>query len=160
LRVIGPEGEQLGILSRMEALDIAREHDMDLVEVAPNAEPPVAKILDYGKFKYQQEKKQKESKKKTHTVTVKEVKLRPKIGKNDLEIKKKHAMEFIEEGNKVKFTMQFRGREMAYTELGKKILDQLIIDFTDLAIAEAEPKIEGRSMSLIFGPKKNKPEQV
>lgn len=127
---------------------------MDLVEVAPNANPPVAKILDYGKFKYQQEKKAKESKKKAHTIEVKEIRVGPKIGKHDLEVKKKHMTEFLESGNKVKISMRFRGREMAYTDLGKEILDQLVVDFKELAEAEEEPKMERRSMFLILAPKK------
>jgi len=127
---------------------------MDLVEVAPNANPPVAKILDYGKFKYQQEKKAKESKKKAHTIEVKEIRVGPKIGKHDLEVKKKHMTEFLESGNKVKISMRFRGREMAYTDLGKEILDKLVVDFKELAEAEEEPKMERRSMFLILAPKK------
>lgn len=154
LRVIGAEGEQLGIISLDEALRQAREAELDLVEVAPMADPPVAKIMDFGKFKYQQEKKAKESKKKTHSVSIKEIKLRPKIGQNDLDVKRKQATEFLGEGNKVKVTMQFRGREMAYTELGKKVLDQLLLDLKDIAIPDMEAKLEGKSMGLMLSPKK------
>lgn len=154
LRVIGAEGEQLGIISLDEALRQAREAELDLVEVAPMADPPVAKIMDFGKFKYQQEKKAKESKKKTHSLSIKEIKLRPKIGQNDLDVKRKQATEFLGEGNKVKVTMQFRGREMAYTELGKKVLDQLLLDLKDIAIPDMEAKLEGKSMGLMLSPKK------
>lgn len=127
---------------------------MDLVEVAPNANPPVAKILDFGKYKYQQEKKAKESKKKAHTIVIKEVKVRPKIGLHDLEVKKKQITEFLDAGNKVKVTMMFRGREMAYTEIGKEILDKLVTDFAEMAEQESEPTLERRNMFLMLAPKK------
>jgi translation initiation factor IF-3 len=154
LRVIASDGSQLGIITRDQALDIAREEGLDLVEVAPNANPPVAKILDYGKYKYQQEKRAKESKKKAHTITVKEVKVRPKIGQHDLDTKKKHITEFLEAGNKVKVTMQFRGREIVYAENGKAILDQIVKDFEEIGSPEAPPKMEGRFMGVILAPKK------
>jgi len=154
LRVIGPEGAQLGIITLDDALSRAREHGMDLVEVAPNANPPVAKILDFGKYKYQQEKKAKESKKKAHTIVIKEVKVRPKIGQHDLDVKRKQITEFLDAGNKVKVTMMFRGREMAYTEIGKGILDKLVTEFAEMAEQEAEPKLERRNMFLILAPKK------
>ena len=144
----------MGIITFDDALSRAREHGMDLVEVAPNANPPVAKILDFGKYKYQQEKKAKESKKKAHVIVIKEVKVRPKIGQHDLDVKKKQITEFLEAGNKVKVTMMFRGREMAYTEIGKGILDKLVEDFAELAEPEAEPKLERRNMFLILAPKK------
>jgi len=154
LRVIGPDGEQVGIVTLDHAMKLAEDAGMDLVEVAPNANPPVAKVLDYGKYKYQQEKKAKESKKKAHTIVVKEVKVRPKIGKHDLEVKKKHMTEFLEAGNKVKVTMMFRGREMAYTELGQAVLDKLVEDFAEIAEPETEAKMERRNMFLILAPKK------
>jgi translation initiation factor IF-3 len=154
LRVIGANGEQMGIISLDEAMRAAREATLDLVEVAPMADPPVAKIMDYGKFRYQQEKKAKESKKKTHTVTIKEIKLRPKIGQNDLDVKKKQILEFLAEGNKVKLTLQFRGRELAYTELGKKVVDQLVKELEDVAVPDMDAKLEGKSMGLMLSPKK------
>lgn len=142
------------MVSLSEALDAAREAELDLVEIAPNAVPPVARIMDYGKYKYQQEKKAKESKKKAHIVILKEVKLRPKIGQHDLEVKKRHMTEFLDAGNKVKVTMMFRGREMAYTNLGKDILDKLVLDFQELADPETEAKMERRNMFLILAPKR------
>jgi len=142
------------VVSLSEALDAAREAELDLVEIAPNAVPPVARIMDYGKYKYQQEKKAKESKKKAHIVILKEVKLRPKIGQHDLEVKKRHMTEFLDAGNKVKVTMMFRGREMAYTNLGKDILDKLVLDFQELADPETEAKMERRNMFLILAPKR------
>lgn len=155
LRVIGAEGTQLGILDLSEALSQARLANLDLVEIAPQADPPVAKIMDYGKYKYQQEKKAKESKKKAHTVVLKEVKLRPKIGQNDLDVKKKQMVEFLEAGNKVKITMMFRGREMAYTERGQEILDRIVVDLQTVAEPEESAKIERRNMFLIMSPKKS-----
>ncbi|MCO4782474.1 MAG: translation initiation factor IF-3 [Candidatus Cloacimonetes bacterium] len=157
LRVIGADGAQLGVISKYEALQIAKESGLDLVEVSPNADPPVARIMDYGKYKYQLEKKAKESKKKAHTVIIKEIKLRPKIGQHDLDTKFKHIEEFLTAGNKVKLTMQFRGREIAYTDLGKEILIKLIARLadTDLGVAEGQPKQEGRNMSVTFAPKKS-----
>jgi len=155
LRVIGSEGSQLGILDLSEALFQARSANLDLVEIAPQADPPVAKIMDYGKYKYQQEKKAKESKKKAHTVVLKEVKLRPKIGHHDLEVKKKQMTEFLEAGNKVKITMMFRGREMAYTNRGQEILDRIVVDLESIAEPEENAKIERRNMFLIMSPKKS-----
>ncbi len=137
-----------------EALTQARTVELDLVEIAPQADPPVAKIMDYGKYKYQQEKKAKESKKKAHTVVLKEVKLRPKIGQHDLEVKTKQMTEFLEAGNKVKITMMFRGREMAYTERGQQILDRLVLELDSLAEPEDNAKMERRNMFLIMSPKK------
>jgi len=144
----------LGIITFDDALSRAREHGMDLVEVAPQANPPVAKILDFGKYKYQQEKKAKESKKKAHVIVIKEVKVRPKIGQHDLDVKKKQITEFLEAGNKVKVTMMFRGREMAYTEIGRGILDKLVQDFAEMAEPEDQAKLERRNMFLILAPKK------
>ena len=144
----------MGIITFDDALSRAREHGMDLVEVAPQANPPVAKILDFGKYKYQQEKKAKESKKKAHVIVIKEVKVRPKIGQHDLDVKKKQITEFLEAGNKVKVTMMFRGREMAYTEIGRGILDKLVQDFAEVAEPEDQAKLERRNMFLILAPKK------
>ena len=144
----------MGIITFDDALSRAREHGMDLVEVAPQANPPVAKILDFGKYKYQQEKKAKESKKKAHVIVIKEVKVRPKIGQHDLDVKKKQITEFLEAGNKVKVTMMFRGREMAYTEIGRGILDKLVQDFAEMAEPEDQAKLERRNMFLILAPKK------
>ena len=160
LRVIDQEGNQLGVISLDQALGNAREAGLDLVEVAPLASPPVAKIMDYGKYKYQQEKKAKESKKKASTQTIKEIKLRPKIGQNDLDIKKRAIIEFLDDGCKVKLTLQFRGREMAYTENGKVMLEKLRDELAELAIADGDPRLEGRSMSLMFSPKKAKQPQL
>ena len=132
MRVIDDEGEQLGIMSPEDALREAEERGLDLVEVAPNARPPVCRILDFGKYKYQQSKRAKESKKHQHTVTVKEVKYRPKIDKHDFDYKTNHAREFLQEGNKVKLTIMFRGREMAHPEFGREILARVVEDTADL----------------------------
>jgi translation initiation factor IF-3 len=154
LRVIGPEGEQLGILTLAEALAVAEGRELDLVEVSPTAVPPVCRIMDYGKFKYQQSKKLQEARKKTSHVVVKEVKLRPKTDTHDIATKVKHIRRFLEEGNKAKVTLMFRGREITHTELGVKILDRVAEDLQDVAIIELKPKMEGRALFMIVAPKK------
>ena len=154
LRVIGPEGEQLGILTLAEALAAAETRELDLVEVSPTAVPPVCRIMDYGKFKYQQSKKLQEARKKTSHVVVKEVKLRPKTDSHDIATKVKHIRRFLEEGNKANVTLRFRGREITHTELGIKILDKVAEDLQDVALIELKPKMEGRSLFMIVAPKK------
>ncbi|MEO6652185.1 MAG: translation initiation factor IF-3 [Ilumatobacteraceae bacterium] len=160
VRLIGPDGDQLGIKAVPEALRMARGLDLDLVEVAPMANPPVCRIMDYGKFRYEEAQKAKEARRKTTHVTVKEVKFRPKIGKGDFDTKMRHLVEFIEDGHKVKVTLQFRGREMAHPELGRKILDDVIRAAGPIAKVENQARMEGRSMSLVLSPDKQAQEAI
>ncbi|MGI6216036.1 MAG: translation initiation factor IF-3 [Coriobacteriales bacterium] len=151
-RLIGLDGSQLGIYSTSDALRIAKDQGFDLVEIAPNADPPVCRVMDYGKYKYDQEVKAKQARKKQAKLEVKEMKFRPKIGAGDYETKKKHIIRFLESGAKVKVTIMFRGREMAHPEQGLNILDQLTEDLKDVAVVESKPKLEGRNMHMMFGP--------
>ncbi|HEY5664107.1 MAG TPA: translation initiation factor IF-3 [Ilumatobacter sp.] len=160
VRLIGPDGNQLGIKAVPEALRMARGLDLDLVEVAPMANPPVCRIMDYGKFRYEEAQKAKEARRKTVHVTIKEVKFRPKIGKGDFDTKMRHLIEFIEEGHKVKVTLQFRGREMAHPELGRKILDDVITTVGPIAKVESQARMEGRSMTLVLSPDKKAQEAI
>ena len=152
VRVVTDDGEQLGVLPTRDALAKARELGLDLVEVAPTSRPPVCRIMDYGRYKYEQSKKTKQARKKQHQVKVKEIKMRPKIETHDYDFKKKHIIEFLEEGEKVKVTLQFRGREMAHTDLGRKILDRLAKELEDLAKVESAPRQEGRIMVMMLMP--------
>lgn len=152
VRVIGPDGAQLGILKTREARQIAENEGLDLVEVSPTARPPVCKIMDYGKYKYEQDKKKREAKKHQTVIKVKEIKLRPGTDKHDLETKLKHAKEFLEEGNKVKITVRFRGREMAHRELGREILDRFVTELGDLAKPDQNAKFEGRMLTAVVSP--------
>ena len=152
--MIDPEGNQLGVISTKDALMKAEDLGLDLVEVAPNAKPPVCRILDFGKFKYQQSKKAQDSKKKQTVVNVKEVKLRPKTEDHDIEYKLKHMRRFLEQGNKVKVSMIFRGREITHTDIGLEILNKIATQMEDDGILEQKPKLEGRNMSMIFAPSK------
>jgi translation initiation factor IF-3 len=140
-----------------EALTMARQLDLDLVEVAPLANPPVCRIMDYGKFRYEESQKAKESRKKTIHVSIKEVKLRPKIGKGDLDTKIRHMQEFLSEGHKVKVTLQFRGREMAHPELGSRLLDSVISQVDGLGKVETQARLEGRNMTMVLAPEKKPP---
>jgi translation initiation factor IF-3 len=151
VRLVDPDGNQLGIKSLPEALSIARELELDLVEVAPLAEPPVCRILNYGKWKYEAAQRDKESRKKASTSSIKEMKYRPKIGGGDFETKTRKVGEFIDEGHKVKITIMFRGREVAHPELGKRILDR-IAEQLPLAKVEAAPKLDGRNMVMVLAP--------
>lgn len=155
VRVVSGTGEQLGIMQTRDALHSAMEQQLDLVEVAPMAKPPVCRIMDFGKFKYEQSKREKEVKKKQKVVNLKEVKLRPNIEDNDFDTKSKNAIRFLKEGDKVKATIMFRGREMSHTELGKVLLDRLAELVKDIAIIERHPKVEGRNMIMILSPKQN-----
>ena len=156
VRLIDSEGQQRGVIPTIEALELAQTADLDLVEVSPKAVPPVCKILDYGKYKFEQEKRLKESKKKQKLVKMKEIRMQPKIEKHDLQFKTKHVQQFLEEGNKVKVTIRFRGRELAHTELGKKVLDNLL-ELLDCDYAvDKKPSMEGRFMSMILNPKTKK----
>jgi len=153
VRLIDTGGEQIGIISTREALKIALDKGYDLVEIAPTAKPPVCKIMDYGKYKYELSKKAKSAKKKQHIIHLKEMRLRPKIEEHDYHFKLKHVQEFLEKGNKVKVFVEFRGREMTRQELGRKILERLEEDLKDLGIVEQKAKFEGRSLSMTFMPK-------
>ena len=138
-----------------EALDIAASYDLDLVEVAPNAKPPVCKVIDFGKFMYEKKKKEKEAKKKQHTIQVKELRFRPNTDDHDLEFKTRHAREFLEGGDKVKATVQFRGRDMLYTEQGEELLQNLADELEDVSKIESKPTMEGRRMIMILAPEKS-----
>ena len=153
MRVITGEGEQLGILPISEALRLAQERELDLVEVAPEAVPPVCRIMDFGKFKYQQSRRAKDARKKQTIIQVKEVKMGPKTDDHDFQFKARHVRRFLEDGNKAKVTIRFRGREMAHTELGRKLLDRMSQDMADIATIESFPKLEGRNLVMVLTPK-------
>jgi translation initiation factor IF-3 len=150
--LIGAEGEQLGIIPIKEAIERARTADLDLVEVAGNSRPPVCRIMDYGRYKYELSKKKKDARKKQHSVELKEMRFRPKVDVHDYEFKTKHIREFLEEGNKVKIFVMFRGREMAHTEFGRELLQRVIEDMKEIANVEVPPKQEGRRMNMVIAP--------
>jgi len=154
VRLVGPDGAQIGITPLPEALRMAQELELDLVEVADKANPPVCRIMDYGKYKYEAAQKAKESRKKSTNVVVKEMKYRPKIGVGDFDTKTKKVEQFLTEGHKVKVTIMFRGREMQHPELGRKILDQVAETVTAVAKIEAYPRLDGRNMTMVLGPDK------
>src|SRR5918996_5874543 len=156
VRLIGADGGQVGIVTREQALLQAQDLGLDLVEVAPQAEPPVCKIMDYGKFKYQESIRAKEARKKQGHQTVKEMRFRPKIGVHDYETKKGRVVEFLEDGHRVKVTVMFRGREMHHTELGGKLLDRLSSDLDGIGTVEVSSKLDGRNMTIMFAPAKKK----
>lgn len=153
VRLVGADGEMIGVVHIRDALRAAEEAGLDLVEVSPNAEPPVCKILDYGKYKYELQKKKNEARKKQKVIDVKEIKLRPNIDDNDYQVKLRNARRFIEEGDKVKVTMRFRGREMAHQELGMDVLVRVRDELEALAKVEQMPKVEGRQMIMVLAPK-------
>ena len=153
VRVVSAEGEQLGIMTIQEALEAARSRDFDLVEVAPEASPPVCRIMDFGKYKYTQARRQKEARKKQTTISVKEVKMGPKTEKHDFDFKVKHVRRFLEEGHKAKVTVRFKGREMAHTELGWKMLNKMVEAVSDIAVTENNPRMEGRMLHIMLSPK-------
>ena len=156
LRVIGPEGEQLGILGRNEAIAMAKEHGLDLVEVAATADPPVCRVMDYGKFKYQEQKRAQEAKAKQKVTQVKEVKFRPATDENDFQTKIRAVRRFLEGGDKAKITLRYRGREMAHQEFGVELMDRVKTELGDIAQVEQNPKLEGRQMIMVLGPKRKK----
>ena len=156
-RLIGVDGSQLGIFSIDAAQKIADDQGLDLVEIAPEAAPPVCRVMDYGKFRYEQEQKAKAARKKQTRVDIKEMKFRPKIDKGDYETKKRHIVRFLEAGAKVKVTIMFRGREMAHPDLGLNILEKLAADLIESATVEVPPKLEGRNMFMLLNPVKKKP---
>lgn len=153
VRVISADGEQLGIMSGRDALKLAQEAHMDLVEIAPTAKPPVCRIMDYGKFRYEQQKREKEARKKQKTFDIKEVKLRPGIEEHDFNVKYKNAVRFLEDGDKVKVTIMFRGRELSHPELGEVLLKKMAEQLKDIAVVERVPKLEGKNMIMIVAPK-------
>jgi translation initiation factor IF-3 len=155
VRVIGDEGEQIGIMAPFDALKMAREKNLDLVEISPTAQPPVCRIMDYGKFLYQNEKREREAKKKQKTITVKEVKFRINVDDHDYDTKKNHVLRFLDEGDKVKATIFFRGREMTRQSLGRQILERLIKDVENKGLVEFRPRQEGNTLHLILAPKKD-----
>ena len=153
VRLIDDLGEQKGIVPTIEALRMAKEKDLDLVEVSPNANPPVCKILDYGKYRFEQEKKLRESNKNQNVLKLKEIRMQPKIGPGDLDTKAKHVQEFLEEGNKVKVTIRFRGRELAHTELGYDVLNEVLKRLTSAYVVEKQPAMDGKFMSMTIASK-------
>ncbi len=153
VRVTGADGEQLGIMPTRDAQKLAEDQHLDLVEVAPHAKPPVCRIMDFGKYRYEQQKREKEARKKQKIITIKEVKLRPHIEQHDFEVKLKSALRFVEEGNKVKLTIMFRGRELSHPELGKAVLDKAVEKLGSLVNVEKTAKLEGKNMTMIVSPK-------
>lgn len=153
VRLIDAEGENVGVVSAREALTMAEDAGLDLVEISPNADPPVCKILDYGKFKYEAQKKKNEAKKRQKVIEVKEIKLRPNIDEHDYAVKMRNCHRFLEDGDKVKVTLRFRGREMAHQDLGMKVLNRVRDDMAELAKVEQLPKMEGRQMIMVMAPK-------
>jgi translation initiation factor IF-3 len=154
VRLIGVNGEQLGIMSSREAMKLAEEAELDLVKIAPTAKPPVCKIIDYGKYRYELARKEKEAKKKQKVVEIKEIRMSPNIESNDLNTKMSAAKKFLEKGNKVKVTLRFRGREMAHMQSRKHILDDFAESLADVAVIEKAPKVEGRNISMVLAEKK------
>ena len=153
IRLIDQRGEMVGVVSLHQGLQMAYEAGLDLVEVSPNAEPPVCKLLEFGKFKYEQQKKQNEQRKKQKVIQVKEIKMRPNIDDHDYDVKKRAMLRFLEEGDKVKITLRFRGREMAHQELGTQLLNRVKEDTSKIAKVEMEPRFEGRQMIMILAPR-------
>jgi len=154
VRVIGADGEQVGVMTSDDAIRLAEESDLDLVEIQPNAEPPVCRVMDYGKYRYEVSKKKQESKKKQTRVSVKEVKFRPGTDIGDYDVKLRNLQRFLNEGNKTKVTLRFRGREMAHKELGLEMLNRVRDDLDELATVEQEPKLEGRQMVMVMAPRR------
>ena len=153
VRVVNADGEMVGVISKEEGIEIAFEAGLDLVEVSPNADPPVCKVLDYGKYKYEAQKKANEARKKQKIIDIKEIKMRPGIDEHDYQVKMRSVRRFLDEGDKVKMTIRFRGREMAHQELGMKVLDRVREDVDELAKVEQFPKSEGRLMTMVIAPK-------
>jgi translation initiation factor IF-3 len=159
VRLIDEEGTQVGVIPTFEALQMARDRGLDLVEVAPNAVPPVCRLMDYGKFRYEQSRKERESRKNQHVIELKEVRIRPKIDDHDLETKGRQAAKFLDAGDKVKLTVLFRGREMAHPDIGRGLLDQLTEQLRPHGTAESAPRMEGRTMTMFINPLKQKQSQ-
>ncbi|ACV63211.1 translation initiation factor IF-3 [Desulfofarcimen acetoxidans DSM 771] len=153
VRVVDANGNQLGIMATRDAMRLAEEKQLELVEIAPQAKPPVCRIMDYGKYKYEQSKREKETRKKQRIISVKEVKLRPNIEEHDFEVKAKNAVRFLKDGDKVKVTIMFRGREIVHTNLGQQLLVKMAEQVKDIATVERHPKLEGKNMIMILAPK-------
>ena len=157
VRLIGDQGEQLGIMSAQEALKIAVERELDLVKIAPGSNPPVCKVMDYGKFRFEQAKKEKEAKKNQRVIEIKEIRMSPGIGENDFNTKLKNGQKFLNDGDRVKVSVRFRGREMAHTEIGEQLLKDFAAKCSDIATLDKNPKLEGRNMSMFLSPKPQAP---
>ena len=157
VRLIGDQGEQLGIMSAQEALKIAAEREMDLVKIAPGSNPPVCKVMDYGKFRFEQTKKEKEAKKNQRVIEIMEIRMSPGIGENDFNTKLKNGQKFLNDGDRVKVSVRFRGREMAHTEIGEQLLKDFAAKCADIATLDKNPKLEGRNMSMFLSPKPQTP---
>ena len=157
VRLIGDQGEQLGIMSAQEALKIAVERELDLVKIAPGSNPPVCKVMDYGKFRFEQAKKEKEAKKNQRVIEIKEIRMSPGIGENDFNTKLKNGQKFLTDGDRVKVSVRFRGREMAHTEIGEQLLKDFAAKCADIATLDKNPKLEGRNMSMFLSPKPQTP---
>lgn len=155
VRLIGPEGEQVGIVSVPQALEYADKLNLDLVEVAPMAAPPVCKVMDFGKYRYEQEQKAKEARKRQTTISIKEIKLRPKIDDHDFDTKKGHVERFLKKGDKVKLTIMFRGRELVHPHLGERLLRRMAQDVAEIGDVESEPNLDGRNMVMMLAPKRS-----
>ena len=157
VRLIGDQGEQLGIMSAQEALKIAVEKELDLVKIAPGSKPPVCKVMDYGKFRFEQAKKEKEAKKNQRVIEIKEIRMSPGIGENDFNTKLKNGQKFLNDGDRVKVSVRFRGREMAHTDIGEQLLKDFAAKCADIATLDKNPKLEGRNMSMFLSPKPQAP---
>jgi len=156
VRLISAQGEQLGILPLAEAMDKANEAELDLVKISPNAVPPVCKLMDYGKYRFEQTKRDKEAKKNQRVVEIKEVRMSPGIDVNDFNVKVRNAQRFLSDGNRVKVAVRFRGREMAHTDIGRNLLDKFAQDCSEIATMDKEPKLDGRHMTMFLSPRQNK----
>jgi len=156
VRLIGSDGEQVGIVNIEEAIEAAKEENLDLVEVVPNAEPPVCRVMDYGRFRFEQSKKKNAARKKAKQIQIKEVKFRPGTEEGDYNVKMKNLIKFLEQGDKAKVTLRFRGREMAHREIGSRLLERVRNDLEELATVEQFPKMEGRQMIMVLAPRKNR----
>ncbi|MFD3165937.1 translation initiation factor IF-3 [Herpetosiphon sp. NSE202] len=159
VRLIDENGEQVGIITTRDALDMAHDRDLDLVEVAPNASPPVCRLMDYGKYRYEQTKKEREARKNQKQVELKEIRMQPRTDTHDLQVKVNNARRFLEEGHKVKFSVRFRGREITHPEIGRDMLEQIAEDLRDHGVLEQKPTLEGRAYSLIMAPSPSKTQQ-
>lgn len=156
VRLIGPDGKQLGIMPLKEALRYAQEAQLDLVKVASNAKPPVCKIMDFGKYKYEQSKREKEARKNQKVINIKEIRMNPTIDEHDFQVRLKNTLKFLKEGNKVKVSIRFRGRQMTHTQLGEEVLNKMIELTQELGVVEKPPKMEGRNMVMVLSPKQTK----
>ena len=153
VRLVGPDGQMIGVVSASEAIEKATEYGLDLIEISPNADPPVCKVIDYGKFKYEIQKKKNEARKKQKVIDIKEIKMRPGIDDHDYQVKMRSVRRFLDEGDKVKMTIRFRGREMVHMELGTRVLDRIRADVDAIAKVEQFPRTEGRMMTMVIAPK-------